>query len=118
MLLDIFEKKNIDNLRLRTFLRMVDEYGRRRMTIFRKHTFVDDNSIVVQTVQFFSNIHVVENTVGEKNPVVENHPTRKEIKDLLPPRSTPTGNTVYFHMSSSLIYILEIHRRSFKHNIR
>ena len=41
-----------------------------------------------------------------------NYPTTREIRDLLRPRSTPTGNTVYFYMSSSLIYILEIHRGS------
>ena len=28
------------------------------------------------------------------------------------------GNTVYFYMSNSLIYIPEIHRRSFKHSAR
>ena len=31
-----------------------------------------------------------------KTPVVESHPTTREIRDLLWPRSTPTGNTVYF----------------------
>ena len=29
-------------------------------------------------------------------PVVENHPTTREIRDLLRPRSTPTGITLYF----------------------
>ena len=42
-----------------------------------------------------------------KNPVVKNHPTTRKNRDLLWPRSTPTGTTVYFYMSSSLIYILE-----------
>ena len=28
-----------------------------------------------------------------KTPVVENHSTTKKIRDLLRPRSTPTGNT-------------------------
>ena len=53
-----------------------------------------------------------------KTAVVESHPTASEIKDLLQHRSTPKGKTVYFYMSSSLIYILKIHRQSFKHNIR
>ena len=34
-----------------------------------------------------------------KTPVVENHPTTREIRALLRPRSTPTGITVYFYMS-------------------
>ena len=46
-----------------------------------------------------------------KTPVVENHQTTGEMKELVWPRSTPTGITVYFYLSSSLIYILEIHRR-------
>ena len=54
---------------------------------------------------------VIHNT-----PVVESHPTR-EMRDLLWPRSTPTGNTVYFYMSSSFIYTLKIHRGSFKHSV-
>ena len=29
--------------------------------------------------------------------------------------STPMGSMVYFYMSSSFIYTLKIHRRSFKH---
>ena len=49
-----------------------------------------------------------------KTPVVENHPTTRENRELLRPRSTPTGITVYFYMSISLIYILEIHRRKFQ----
>ena len=53
-----------------------------------------------------------------KSQVVGNHPTAREIRDLLRPRSTPTGNTVYFYMRSSLIYTLEIHRRSSKHSVR
>ena len=53
-----------------------------------------------------------------KTPVVESHPTTREIRDLLWARSTPMGNTVYFYMSTLLIYILKIHRRSFKHSIR
>ena len=40
-----------------------------------------------------------------KTAVVETHPTTKEIRDLLRSRSTPTGNTVYFYTSSSLIYM-------------
>ena len=35
-----------------------------------------------------------------RTPVVERHPTKREIRDLLWPRSTPTGNTVYFYMST------------------
>ena len=44
-----------------------------------------------------------------KTPVVECHQITREIRDLLLPRPTPTGNTVYFYMSSSLIYILKTH---------
>ena len=47
-------------------------------------------------------------------PPSQNHPTTREIRELLRPRSTPTGITVYFYMSSSLIYILEIQRRKFQ----
>ena len=53
-----------------------------------------------------------------RTPVVERHPITREIRDFLWPRSTPTGNTVYFYMSSSFIYTLKIHRRSFKHSVR
>ena len=49
-----------------------------------------------------------------KNPVVKNHPTTGEIRELQHPRSTPTGITIYFNISSSLVYILEIHRRKFQ----
>ena len=50
-----------------------------------------------------------------KTPVVESHPTTGEIRESLRPMSTPTGITVYFYMSSSLIYKMKkkIHRRSF-----
>ena len=51
-------------------------------------------------------------------PVVESHPKTREIRDLLWPRSTPTGNTIFFYISSSLIYALKIHRQSFKHSVR
>ena len=51
--------------------------------------------------------------------IVESHLTTREIRDLLRPRSTQTGSKVYFfYMSSSLIYILKIHRRSFKHSVQ
>ena len=50
--------------------------------------------------------------------VVQRHPITREIRDLLWPRSTTTGNTVYFYMSSSFIYTLKIHRRGFKHSVR
>ena len=49
-----------------------------------------------------------------KTTVVENHPTTREIRELLRPRSTQTGITVYFYRSTSLMYILEIHRRKFQ----
>ena len=49
-----------------------------------------------------------------KTPVVESHPTTREIRESLRSRSTPTGIPVYFYMSSSLINILEIHRRKFQ----
>ena len=50
--------------------------------------------------------------------VVKRHPITREIRDLLWPTSTPTGNTVYFYMSSSFIYTLKILRRSFNHGVR
>ena len=52
-------------------------------------------------------------TFIHKTAVVENHPTKREITELLRPRSTPTGITVYFYMTISLIYIhvRKIHRR-------
>ena len=53
-----------------------------------------------------------------KTPVVGSHPITRENRDLIWPRSTPTGNTVYFYMSSSFIYTLKVHRRSFKHSAR
>ena len=49
-----------------------------------------------------------------KTKVVENYSTTREIRELLKLRSTPTGITVYFYMNSSLIYILEMHRRKFQ----
>ena len=52
-----------------------------------------------------------------KTPVVKNHPTTGEIRELLRLGSTPTGITTYLYMSSSLIYILEIHRESFKYSV-
>ena len=51
-------------------------------------------------------------------PVVERQPITREIRDLLWPRSTPTGNMVYFYMSSTFIYTLKIHRQRFKHTVR
>ena len=42
-----------------------------------------------------------------RTPVVERHPITREITDLLWSMSTPTGNTVYFYMSSSFIYALK-----------
>ena len=53
-----------------------------------------------------------------KSPVVESYLTTREIRDLLRPSLTPMGITVYFYMSSSLIYTLKIHRRSFKYSVR
>ena len=49
-----------------------------------------------------------------KNLVVEIRPTTRETRELLRPRSTPTGITFYFYMSISLIYILEIYRKKFQ----
>ena len=49
-----------------------------------------------------------------RTPVAEGHPVTREIRDLLRAGSTPTGNTVYFYMSSSFIYTMKIHRRSFR----
>ena len=43
-----------------------------------------------------------------KTQVVEIHPTTGEVRELLQTRSTLTGIKVYFYISSSLIYILEI----------
>ena len=53
-----------------------------------------------------------------RTPLVERRPIKREIRDLLRPRSTPMGNTVYFYMSRTFIYTLKIHRRSFKHSVR
>ena len=39
-----------------------------------------------------------------KTPVVESHPTIREIRNLIRPRSTLTGNTVYFYMSRSHLH--------------
>ena len=66
------------------------------------------SSLYSQSLLFF--IH--------KTPVVKSNSTTREIRDLLRPRSTPMGNTVYFYTSSSLIFILKIHRRSFKHSVQ
>ena len=49
-----------------------------------------------------------------KTSVVENHPTTGETRESPYPTSTATGITVYFYMSNSLIYILQIHRRKFQ----
>ena len=51
-----------------------------------------------------------------KTLTVEHHPKKKtgEMRELLWPRSTPMGITVYFYMSSSLIYIPEVQRRKFQ----
>ena len=51
-------------------------------------------------------------TFIHRNPIVKSHSTTGEIKDLLWPRSTPTGNTVYFYMSSMFNYTLKIHEAS------
>ena len=54
-----------------------------------------------------------------KTPVVKNHPTTREIRELLWPRSTPTGIMVYFYMSSSLrsFTYRKYMEESFKHGI-
>ena len=52
-----------------------------------------------------------------KTPVVKNHPTIRKNRELLQPRSTLMGITVYFYTSSSLIYTLEIHIQSFKDSV-
>ena len=49
-----------------------------------------------------------------RTPVVKRHLITREITDLLWPMLTPTGNMVYFYMSSSFISTLKIHRQSFK----
>ena len=51
-----------------------------------------------------------------RTPVVERHPIKREIRDLLRPMWTLRGNMVYLYMSS--IYILKIYRRSFKHMMK
>ena len=79
------------------------------LQILRRKFYKNTKKIVLVLPNLLIFIH--------KTPVVENHPTTREIRDLPRPRSTPTGNTVYFYMRSSLIYILEIHRRSFKYSI-
>ena len=69
---------------------------------FYKNT--EKSSLYSQSLLIF--IHIT--------PVVENHPTTGEIRELLRPRLIPTRITVYFYMNSSLIYILEKHRRKFQ----
>ena len=54
----------------------------------------------------------------QRTPVVERHPITRESRYLLWPRSTLSGNTVYSYMSSTFMYNLKIHRRSFKHSFR
>ena len=49
-----------------------------------------------------------------KTLMVENHPITRVIRELLLSRLRATGITVYFYMSSSLIYQLEIQRRKFQ----
>ena len=67
---------------------------------FYKNT--EKSSLYTQSILIF--IH--------KTPVVESHPITREIRDLLWPWSSSTGNMVYFYMSSSLIYTPKLHRRS------
>ena len=74
---------------------------------FYKNRSTKESSLYSQS--FLNFIHRI--------PVVERHPITREIRDLLRPMSTPTGNTVYFYMSSSFIYTLKIHRQSFKHSV-
>ena len=59
----------------------------------KNYKITEKSSLYPQSLLFF--IH--------KTPVVESHPTTSEIRDLL----RPTGNTVYFYMSTSLIYTCE-----------
>ena len=49
-----------------------------------------------------------------KTPLVKIHPTTGEIGELLRPTLTMTGITVYFYMSSSLIYILVKYTKTFQ----
>ena len=49
-----------------------------------------------------------------KTSAVKDHPTLREIRELLRPKSTPTRITIYFYTSSLFVYILEIHRRKFQ----
>ena len=50
-----------------------------------------------------------------RTPVVERHRITREIRDLLWPRLTPTGNTIDFYMSSLFIYTLKVQRQCFKY---
>ena len=84
------------------------------------------NSILVVALQILGRKLYKKNTIKSslysqsllifihETPVVENHPTTREIRELLRPRLTLTGITVYFYMSSSPIYILDIHRKKFE----
>ena len=67
---------------------------------FYKNT--KNSSLYSQTLLIF--IH--------RTPVVERHLITREMRNLLWPGSTPTGNTFYFYMSSTFIYTLKIHKAS------
>ena len=51
-----------------------------------------------------------------KTPVVESHPKKVKLEIYYGPGRHRRETRSIFYISSSLIYILKIHRRSFKHS--
>ena len=80
------------------------------LQIFRRKFFKSTKKSSLYSQSLFIFIH--------KTALVKYHLTTREIRDLLWLRSTLTGNTVYFYMSSLFFYILKIHRQSFKHRVQ
>ena len=59
----------------------------------------DENFTNIRKISsLYSQSHLV---VIHNTPVVESHPTTRDFRDLLWPRSTPTGNTVYLHTENT-----------------
>ena len=85
------------------------------LTFWQFRSWVENFTKILKNILMYSQSLLI---FIHKTPVIESHQTTRKIRDLLWPRSTPTGNTVYFYMSSSLIYIQKINRRSFKHSVR
>ena len=68
-----------------------------KLIVLYAHSFIN----VGQSLKVALQISEENSIFIQKTPEVENHRTTGESKELLRPRSTPTGITVYFYMSSS-----------------